>query len=82
MPQIVVLGISTDEDAGAYGQFMIEHPVKFATIRDGAQHSNALYGTFRFPETYVIDRQGRIRRKFIGAQNWTTPEIMQYLSHL
>jgi cytochrome c biogenesis protein CcmG, thiol:disulfide interchange protein DsbE len=82
MPQIVVLGISTDEDAGAYGQFMTEHPVKFATIRDGAQHSNALYGTFRFPETYVIDRQGRIRRKFIGAQNWTTPEILQYLSHL
>jgi cytochrome c biogenesis protein CcmG/thiol:disulfide interchange protein DsbE len=82
MPQIVVLGVSTDEDAGAYRQFMAEHPVQFATIRDGSQHSNLLFGTSRFPETYIIDRQGRIRRKFIGPQDWTTPEILQFLSHL
>ncbi len=52
------------------------------TIRDGAQQSNALYGTFRFPESYIIDRQGTLRRKFIGPQVWTSPELADYLSKL
>jgi cytochrome c biogenesis protein CcmG, thiol:disulfide interchange protein DsbE len=82
MPQLVVVGVDVDEDGGAYRQFLADHRVDFLTIRDERQHSNALYGTFRFPETYVIDRRGEIRRKFISAQDWTSPEILDYLSHL
>lgn len=82
MPQIVVLGVSTDEDAAAYQRFLAGHSIDYVTIRDGSQHSNHLYGTYRFPETYIIDKQGRIRRKFIGPQDWTTPEILQYLTDL
>jgi cytochrome c biogenesis protein CcmG/thiol:disulfide interchange protein DsbE len=82
MPQLVVLGVDVDEDAGAYRQFLAEHRVDFTTIRDAQRRSNVLYGTFRFPESYVIDRNGRIRRKFISAQDWTSPEILDYLSHL
>jgi hypothetical protein len=41
-----------------------------------------LYGTYRWPETYVIDQHGTIRRKFIGAQDWTSPEIIEYLRRL
>jgi cytochrome c biogenesis protein CcmG/thiol:disulfide interchange protein DsbE len=82
LPQIAVLGVSTDEDAAAYHQFLTDHPIGFVTIRDGSQHSNASFGTFRFPETYVIDPHGMIRRKFIGPQEWTTPEILGYLSNL
>ena len=82
MPQLVVLGVSMDEDADAYRQFLTEHQIDFMTIRDPARRINALYGTKRFPESYVIDRNGQIRRKFISAQDWTSPEIMNYLSHL
>jgi cytochrome c biogenesis protein CcmG/thiol:disulfide interchange protein DsbE len=82
LPQIAVLGVSTDEDAAAYHQFLTEHRIGFVTIRDGSQRSNGDFGTFRFPETYVIDPHGMIQRKFIGAQVWTTPEIIYYLSHL
>jgi cytochrome c biogenesis protein CcmG/thiol:disulfide interchange protein DsbE len=82
MPQLVVLGVDVDEDVSAYRQFLAEHRIDFITIRDAQRRSNALYGTFRFPESYVIDRNGRIRRKFISAQDWTSPEILDYLSHL
>ena len=30
----------------------------------------------------AIDRGGQIRRKFIIVDNWTSPEILDYLSHL
>jgi cytochrome c biogenesis protein CcmG, thiol:disulfide interchange protein DsbE len=82
MPQIVVLGVDMGEDDSAYRQFLADHQIDFLTIRDGAQRSNVLYGTSRPPETYVIDRSGQIRRKFIGPQDWTSPEIVNYLSHL
>jgi cytochrome c biogenesis protein CcmG, thiol:disulfide interchange protein DsbE len=82
LPQLVVLGVSVDEDGDAYRQFLIEHQVDFTTIRDPARRVNALYGTQKFPESYVIDRNGQIRRKFISAQDWTSPEIVNYLSHL
>ena len=82
MPGVVILAVSVDEDPDAYHRFLSEHPLSFTTVEDSARRVNALYGTSLFPETYVIDRNGTIRRKFISAQNWTNPEIVEYLSHL
>lgn len=79
LPQVVVLAVSIDEDDNTYRKFLIDHHVDLLTVRDGKQTSNARYNTEMYPETYVIDRQGIIRRKFIGAQDWTTPEIVNYL---
>jgi hypothetical protein len=56
--------------------------VNLLSVRDADQKSNALYGTFKFPETYVIDRSGVVRRKFIGAVDWTEPDIVDYLGKL
>jgi thiol-disulfide isomerase/thioredoxin len=82
-PEVTVLAVSTDDDASAYANFLVAHPMPgVVVIRDGAQQSNALYGTFRFPESYVIDRQGTLRRKFIGPQVWTSPELADYLGKL
>jgi cytochrome c biogenesis protein CcmG/thiol:disulfide interchange protein DsbE len=82
MPQVVVLAVSTDEDQDAYRQFVTENHMDFLTVRDGKQQSNALYGTFRYPETYIIDQRGILRRKFVGPQNWVSPEILGYLNGL
>ncbi len=79
---IVVLAVSIDEDADAYHQFLKNHGVDLLTVRDPSQKTNDMYGTFKFPETYIIDRQGIIRRKFIGAAEWTQPEIIQFLNKL
>jgi thiol-disulfide isomerase/thioredoxin len=82
LPQVQVLGVSIDTDSGAYEQFLRLHHVDFLTVIDPEQKSNALYGTFRPPETYIIDKQGVIRRKLIGPQNWTSAEMTDYLKKL
>jgi cytochrome c biogenesis protein CcmG, thiol:disulfide interchange protein DsbE len=79
---VVVLAISLDADDAAYHRFLKEHNVDLLTVRDNDQKSNNLYGTFRFPETYVIDRNGVLRRKFIGPVDWNSPDITQFLSRL
>ena len=79
---IVVLAVSVDEDDAAYHKFLKDYKVNLITVRDGARKSSDLYGTFGWPETYVIDRQGVIRRKFIGAVDWSSPEVTDYLNKL
>jgi peroxiredoxin len=79
---VVVLGVSIDEDDAAYHNFLKDFHVNMVTVRDGAQKAARLYGTFGWPETYVIDRNGVIRRKFIGAVDWNSPEVTDYLGKL
>jgi peroxiredoxin len=79
---ITVVGVSVDIDQNAYHQFLRDHNVNLLTVRDPEQKSNNLFGTFKFPETYIIDRNGVMRRKFIGAVDWTEPEITDFLGKL
>ena len=79
---VTVVAVSVDADEGAYRQFLKDHNVNLITVRDGDQKSSNLFGTFKFPETYIIDRNGIVRRKFIGAVDWGQPEIVDFLTKL
>jgi thiol-disulfide isomerase/thioredoxin len=69
-PQVTVLAISQDEDPD------------LLTLRDPSARIPRLYGTIKIPETYIIDSRGILRRKFVSAQDWTSPEVLDYLSKL
>jgi cytochrome c biogenesis protein CcmG, thiol:disulfide interchange protein DsbE len=75
-----VLGVSIDDDQGAYENFLKTYHVAFPTFRDPSRKIETEYGTSMIPETYVIDRNGKIDRKLVGAQDWTSPSMMAYLN--
>jgi len=79
---IAVVGVSIDVDAGAYHRFLKDYKVGFVTVRDPEQKSATLYGTHGWPETYIIDRNGIVRRKFIGPVDWSQNEIVEFLTKL
>jgi len=83
----LVLGVNVDENPEAYQKFLVAHGVVFPTWRDpsvkGTTSQVALdYGTSAYPETYVIDRRGKIARKIIGEQQWDSPEMLAYFDAL
>jgi peroxiredoxin len=80
--RVVVLAVSVDEDERSYRSFLRKNNVDLLTVRDPQQKSNELYGTFKFPETYIIDRNGVVQRKFIGPVDWTRPDVIKYLNTL
>ncbi|MDR3723758.1 MAG: TlpA disulfide reductase family protein [Terracidiphilus sp.] len=82
LPNVAILAISVDEDASAYSNFIARRRIDLITVRDPEQKAANLFHSDMWPETFVIDRQGVIRRKFVGAQDWTSPEIRQYLQSL
>ena len=74
----LVLGVSVDEDPDAYARFLKDEGVIFPTFREPTRRVALDYGTPVFPDTYVIDRHGKILRKFYGAQQWDSPEMLAY----
>jgi len=37
------------------------------------------YGTIRFPETYILDPKGTLRKKLVGAADWMDPHWERFL---
>jgi cytochrome c biogenesis protein CcmG, thiol:disulfide interchange protein DsbE len=81
-PNLAILAVSIDEDPEAYTSFIARRHIDLTTVRDPTESAAKLYHTEQWPETYVIDRNGLIRRKFIGAQDWSSPEIRNFLKSL
>ena len=81
-PNLVILAVSIDEDPDAYSRFIARRHVDLITVRDPAQSAAKLFHTDMWPETYVIDRNGIIRSKYVGAQDWSSPEIRAFLKSL
>jgi cytochrome c biogenesis protein CcmG, thiol:disulfide interchange protein DsbE len=83
----VIVGVAADEDPAAFQKFLHEQAIVFPTYRDPATKDQrspiaVSYGTVMIPETYVIDRHGKITRKFIGFQQWDSPDMLAYFDTL
>ena len=79
---VTVLGVSIDVDGDAYHRFIQKRNVNFLTVRDPDQKVAGMYGTSVWPESYIIDREGMMRRKVVGPINWNSPDILEFLSKL
>jgi cytochrome c biogenesis protein CcmG, thiol:disulfide interchange protein DsbE len=86
---VVVLGISVDHNEQQYRNFLQKFQPSFQTVRDPDEDINTRYGTYKFPESYIIDRNGRVVRKFVGLPDkdgqiipWTDPDLVGYVKAL
>ena len=80
--KITIIAVSYDDKASDYQQFVREHKMAFITVHDRDRILKDLYQPTGPPETFVIDRSGKVLRKFIGPQPWARQEIVQYFQKL
>lgn len=73
---VVVFGVSIDKNEHLYENFLRQRHVVFDTARDPEANISASYGTFLIPETYIIDRNGKVLEKVISDQNWMDPGFL------
>jgi cytochrome c biogenesis protein CcmG, thiol:disulfide interchange protein DsbE len=78
---VVVVAVSVDRSEQKYKTFLQRIHVSFETAHDPSQNVSAEYGTFQFPETYII-KDGRIMRKFANAEDWLSDDMTQYVQGL
>jgi peroxiredoxin len=77
---VVVLGVSVDKDPAAYQKFLQKYSPAFLTARELKIHED--YGTFQYPETYLIDTKGHVVMKIADPVDWSNPKVTQYIDSL
>ena len=76
---VVVLGVSVDRDGNAYQKFLDRFHPPFLTARDFKIHED--YGTYIYPESYFIDRNGRVLRKLdVAGIDFTDPKMLSWVN--
>ena len=79
---LVTLGISIDEDRKAYSDFLTQHNIAFETALNPSKTISNSFGTYGWPETYLIDTHGKVVEKFVGPVNWTSERMIEHVQSL
>ena len=75
---LVVVGVSVDSNEKVYRSFLQKFNITFQTWRDPKQDISFDYGTYKVPETYIIDAHGKVLDKIISSppKGWTDPDML------
>jgi cytochrome c biogenesis protein CcmG/thiol:disulfide interchange protein DsbE len=79
---VVVLGVSMDRNEKLYKEFLAQYRIRFETSRDPDADISASYGTFLYPDSYIIDPSGKVVEKIINAQNWMDPQFLDHIQKM
>jgi cytochrome c biogenesis protein CcmG/thiol:disulfide interchange protein DsbE len=86
---VVVLGVSVDRNEQLYSNFVKRFGVSYPTARDPQEDLSYRYGTYKIPESYIINRDGKVVRKYAGlperdgqAISWMDPELVGFVKSL
>jgi peroxiredoxin len=78
-----VFAVNVD-DGGAetVSSFLRQNRITIPVLLNPGGSVARRYGTYKFPETYVLDRSGTVRYKVIGPLDWMAPETTSALRRL
>jgi cytochrome c-type biogenesis protein len=71
---LTIIGVSWDDTAEGVREFQQELPQDYTILMNGEGVQSLFGGIPSLPTTYIIDREGRIRQKIIGARGRTVFE--------
>jgi len=78
-----VLTVSVDDDWKEIDRFLEETPLTLTLFRDRKADMATRFGTYRLPESYLINKEGILVKKYVGPQLWTEPRIVsEILTHV
>ena len=74
---LAVVTVSTDEDQAELRKFVAQHGLTLPVLMDpGGRVAGGDSRTTPYPETFLLDRQGRILRHVVGPAEWDSPEML------
>ena len=82
MNQVFVFAFSVDDSWNTVNRFLAQNGFTLPVYADFDRRIATLFGTSKFPETYILDKKGIVRFKVIGAEDWMSPRILDLLYKL
>jgi len=77
-----VIAVSVDRDAKALKNFVLEYKLPFLVLHDVDSAVAESYGVYRYPETFLIDREGHIQAHLVGAIRWMDKPMQKNIEDL
>lgn len=81
-----MLAISVDDqprDIQVFLDRLKPREPSFLILHDpGKMVANGLFGTEKYPETYLIGPDRKLLKKFVGPRHWTNPGVLAELESL
>jgi peroxiredoxin len=78
----VILALSVDDSWAPVNRFMKENGFNLPIYEDFDKKISTLYGTHMYPETYILDKKGKVAYKVVGPTDWLSSEMMKFLNVL
>ena len=79
----VLLAINTEENGRSIvPAFLAKTPYTFPILYDDKGVVQKRYGVFKFPESFIINKDGTVAEKIIGPLDWSSLKTITYFKGL
>ncbi len=79
----IMLAVNTEKDGrSTVPAFLKQTPHDFTVLYDDQEIVQRQYGVYKFPESFIIRKDGTIDQKVIGAIDWASPKTIAYFKSL
>ena len=77
-----MLALSVDDSWEPVSRFMKDNGFTLPVYADFDKRISTLYGTSMWPETYIVDKKGKIAYEVVGPKNWSSSKVLKFLDVL
>jgi len=79
----VMLAINTEQNGRTIvPEFLQETPYTFPILYDDKGVVQKRYGVYKFPESFIVGKDGKVVEKVIGPLDWSSAKTISYLKNL
>lgn len=80
---LVTIGVAVDRDPERLAKFVKDQTITFYVLQDpDAVKLREVYGSYKMPEAYLIDAQGRVDSVYLGAVDWSKGPVVDRIQAL
>ena len=77
---LVLLAINVEHNgAEVVSKFLEESPYSFPILLDEQNQVLNRYSVFQYPSSFIVDRNGIVVKKLVGAVHWMGGDIYNFL---
>jgi peroxiredoxin len=80
--EILAVSIDLAKDSALIRQFGERFKLTFPLLHDRTGGIEGLLDVQGYPTTFIVDKKGRIREKFLGAREWDDPTLVGQIQKL
>jgi peroxiredoxin len=78
--RIVLITITVDQGWSDVARYFPQGTDLRVLFDPDQKVTKGIFGTTRYPETFLLDKERRIRARFDGKREWHSPEMLDYLA--